>query len=58
MHFSDSFNHNLSYSQIRSNTGNDLFGSQVGNHHSLPHITQPILAKYRIPRNPNELIVE
>lgn len=60
MQFFDPFNQNLAYSQIRSTTGNDLSKSNVGsgNYHSLPHITQPILAKYRIPRPANELIIE
>lgn len=58
MHFFDPHSHNLAYSQIRSTTGNDLSKSNAGSYHSLPHITQPILAKYRIPRPANELIIE
>lgn len=40
----------LNHSQMRSSTGQDLCNSQVGNLHSLPPITQPILARYRHPR--------
>ena len=60
MRFFDPPNQNLSYSQVRSISGNDFSKSTIGsgNVHSLPHITQPILAKYRIPRPTNELIIE
>lgn len=60
MQYFDPFNQNLAFSQIRSTTNNDLSKSSAagGNYHSLPHITQPILAKYRVSRPPNELIIE
>lgn len=59
MQFFDSSSHQLGYSQIRSTSGNnELSRTKNGNYHSLPHITQPILAKYRIARPSNELVIE
>jgi hypothetical protein len=49
---------NMAFSQIRSSVGNDLYGSRVGTQHSLPPITQPLLAKYRLNREPNKLVIE
>jgi len=57
MSYSELNHHNATFSQLKSVTGNDFFSSNIGNQHNLPHITQPILAKYRIPRNPNDLII-
>lgn len=57
MNFFDPFNHNLAYSQIKFN-GNDLSKSNVGTLHSLPHITQPILTKYRTQRISDVRIIE
>jgi hypothetical protein len=57
MQFFDASSHQLAYSQIRSTSGNELSKSRA-NYHSLPHITQPILAKYRISRPANELVIE
>lgn len=57
MHFSEQQN-SLAYSQIRSTNGHELSKSSAGSYHSLPHVTQPILAKYRLPRPPNQLVLE
>ena len=56
MHFLEQ--NSLAYSQIRSTNGHELSKSSASNYHSLPHVTQPILAKYRLPHPPNELIIE
>lgn len=57
MHFFEP-QQSLAYSQIRSTNGHELSKSSAGSYHSLPHVTQPILAKYRLPRPANELIIE
>lgn len=57
MHFFEQQN-GLAYSQIRSTHGHELSKSSAGSYHSLPHVTQPILAKYRLPRPSSELVLE
>ena len=51
------YNPNLSISQIRSNTTNELYNSQAVNYHRLPPISQPLLTKYRSTPNNNSLII-
>lgn len=48
---------NTTFSQLRSTTANDLHQSNIGSQHNLPHITQPILAKYRSLRMTSDIIV-
>jgi hypothetical protein len=50
-------NQNTMFSGIKSVTGLDFYQSNIGSQHNLPHITQPILAKYRTVRNANNLII-
>ena len=56
--FENGFTASFNYSQMRSLSGNELTGSQVGNGHSLPNITQPILSRYRNPRPCSPLLIE
>ena len=58
MYYSESTNHNLAYSEAQSFSGYNLSARKETSQHSLPHITQPILTKYRNARPYNELIVE
>lgn len=57
MQFSEGSSQQLGYSQIRSASGKE-WGNPRQDYHSLPHITQPILAKYRRPRVGDPLVIE
>ena len=58
MHYSESTNNHLTYSEARSLSGCNISARKSLIQHSLPHITQPILSKYRIPKPANQLIIE
>lgn len=57
MQFSETIN-NMALSEARSISARDFSLNKTGNYHSLPHITQPILTKYRFPRQGADYIIE
>ena len=48
----------MAYSEARSVSARDFSMAKISNYHSLPHVTQPILTKYRMLKPGNDLIIE